>query len=217
MVVCRSLEVKLCRIANAKRLVAASAPRNSPVLSSTSVSRELRAASAISSKGDQARSDAGLRQASEETLLPEFATCTAPPSNRAAGHPAGAGRNQKSHKFGTQKRHVGSSPHPENINPDLWTDEFAFLGKPGEADIQTDLFYDYRTNAEAFPKWQEISEEVPTAAIGRMGAIRPVLHGRSQGLLARSAERRSTHHRRRPFRHGRKAGRSCRLGRQVCR
>jgi pimeloyl-ACP methyl ester carboxylesterase len=54
-----------------------------------------------------------------------------------------------------QKRHVGSSPHPENINPDLWTDEFAFLGKPGEADIQTDLFYDYRTNLEAFPKWQE--------------------------------------------------------------
>jgi pimeloyl-ACP methyl ester carboxylesterase len=55
----------------------------------------------------------------------------------------------------TQKRHLGSSPHPENIDPDLWTDELAFLSRPGEADLQTDLFYDYRTNVEAFPKWQE--------------------------------------------------------------
>jgi pimeloyl-ACP methyl ester carboxylesterase len=54
----------------------------------------------------------------------------------------------------TEKRHLGSTPHPENIDPDLWTDEFAFLSKPGEADIQTDLFYDYRTNVEAYPKWQ---------------------------------------------------------------
>jgi pimeloyl-ACP methyl ester carboxylesterase len=55
----------------------------------------------------------------------------------------------------TQKRHVGSSPHPESIDPDLWSDEAAFLSKPGEPDIQTDLFYDYRTNVEAFPRWQE--------------------------------------------------------------
>ena len=26
--------------------------------------------------------------------------------------------------------------------------------KPGQADIQSDLFYDYRTNVEAYPKWQ---------------------------------------------------------------
>ena len=32
--------------------------------------------------------------------------------------------------------------------------EFAFLSKPGQADIQSDLFYDYRTNVEAYPKWQ---------------------------------------------------------------
>jgi pimeloyl-ACP methyl ester carboxylesterase len=54
----------------------------------------------------------------------------------------------------TQKRHLGSSPHPENIDPDLWTDEFGFLSKPGEADIQTDLFYDYKSNVDAFPAWQ---------------------------------------------------------------
>jgi hypothetical protein len=38
--------------------------------------------------------------------------------------------------------------------PDLWTDEFAFLSNPGQADIQSDLFYYYRTNVDAYPKWQ---------------------------------------------------------------
>jgi hypothetical protein len=39
-------------------------------------------------------------------------------------------------------------------DPDLWTDEYAFLNSPGQAQIQSDLFYDYRTNVEAYPKWQ---------------------------------------------------------------
>lgn len=54
----------------------------------------------------------------------------------------------------TRARHVGSDPHPEKYDPDLWTDEFAFLSKPGQADIQSDLFFDYRTNVESYPKWQ---------------------------------------------------------------
>ena len=29
-----------------------------------------------------------------------------------------------------------------------------FLNQPGQVDIQTDLFYDYRTNVDAYPKWQ---------------------------------------------------------------
>jgi pimeloyl-ACP methyl ester carboxylesterase len=33
------------------------------------------------------------------------------------------------------------------------------LSKPGQADIQTDLFYDYRTNVDAYPKWQSWMRE----------------------------------------------------------
>jgi pimeloyl-ACP methyl ester carboxylesterase len=55
----------------------------------------------------------------------------------------------------TRTRHIGSDPNPEKYDPDLWTDEYAFLNKPGQADIQSDLFYDYRTNVDAYPKWQE--------------------------------------------------------------
>lgn len=54
----------------------------------------------------------------------------------------------------TRTRHVGNDPNPERYDPDLWTDEFAFLSQPGQADIQSDLFYDYRTNVDAYPKWQ---------------------------------------------------------------
>jgi len=51
-------------------------------------------------------------------------------------------------------RHIGDDPRIELYNPDLWTDEYAFLNAPGQAQIQSDLFYDYRTNVDAYPKWQ---------------------------------------------------------------
>ena len=44
-------------------------------------------------------------------------------------------------------------PNVERHDPDFWTDE-SFLNRPGEADIQSDLFYDYRTSGDAYPKWQ---------------------------------------------------------------
>jgi pimeloyl-ACP methyl ester carboxylesterase len=54
----------------------------------------------------------------------------------------------------TKTRHLGDDPRVELYDPDLWTDEFAFLNSPGQAQIQLDLFYDYRTNVENYPKWQ---------------------------------------------------------------
>jgi len=54
----------------------------------------------------------------------------------------------------TKSRHVGSDPKIELYDPDLWTDEFAFLRKPAQAGIQSDLFYDYRSNVDSYPKWQ---------------------------------------------------------------
>jgi pimeloyl-ACP methyl ester carboxylesterase len=54
----------------------------------------------------------------------------------------------------TRTRHLGNDTNVERYDPDLWTDEFAFLNQPGQADIQSDLFYDYRTNVDAYPKWQ---------------------------------------------------------------
>jgi pimeloyl-ACP methyl ester carboxylesterase len=55
----------------------------------------------------------------------------------------------------TKTRHIGDDPKVELYDPDLWTDEFAFLNAPNQAQIQSDLFYDYRTNVEAYPRWQQ--------------------------------------------------------------
>ena len=54
----------------------------------------------------------------------------------------------------TKTRHVGDDPNIELYDPDLWADEYAVLNAPGQAQIQSDLFYDYRTNVDAYPKWQ---------------------------------------------------------------
>jgi pimeloyl-ACP methyl ester carboxylesterase len=54
----------------------------------------------------------------------------------------------------TKTRHVGDDQNTELYDPDLWTDEYAFLNAPGQAQIQSDLFYDYRTNVDAYPSWQ---------------------------------------------------------------
>jgi pimeloyl-ACP methyl ester carboxylesterase len=54
----------------------------------------------------------------------------------------------------TRQRHLGASPNASLYDPDLWTDEFAFLSRPGQGDIQMDLFYDYRTNVASYPTWQ---------------------------------------------------------------
>lgn len=51
-------------------------------------------------------------------------------------------------------RHAGGSPNPERYNPELWLEEYAFLSRPGEPEIQEALLYDYRTNVASYPAWQ---------------------------------------------------------------
>jgi pimeloyl-ACP methyl ester carboxylesterase len=67
----------------------------------------------------------------------------------------------------TRQRHIGSSPHPDRYDPDLWTDEYAFLSRPGQADIQATLFLDYRTNVASYPFWQRWLRKVqpPTLVV----------------------------------------------------
>jgi pimeloyl-ACP methyl ester carboxylesterase len=59
----------------------------------------------------------------------------------------------------TKTRHIGDDPKTELYDPDFWSDEYAFLNAPGQAQIQSDLFYDYRTNVDAYPKWQAWMQE----------------------------------------------------------
>jgi pimeloyl-ACP methyl ester carboxylesterase len=95
--------------------------------------------------------------AHEEGLGPLWATRKAFWADRAR-HEAALRANLLSFDA-TRLRHVGHTPHPERYDPDAWHDEFAFLSSPGQIDIQTELFYDYRTNVERYPQWQQYMRE----------------------------------------------------------
>ena len=56
---------------------------------------------------------------------------------------------------GARQRHVAGVSRPEVIDPDTWSDEFAFLTKPGMADIQLELVHDYQSNVAAYDQWQK--------------------------------------------------------------
>ncbi|MGA8144657.1 MAG: SDR family oxidoreductase [Candidatus Acidiferrales bacterium] len=46
-------------------------------------------------------------------------------------------------KIFNRTRHPGIDSNVERYDPDVWTREFYFLSQPGQADIQSDLFYHY--------------------------------------------------------------------------
>ncbi|MCA1474998.1 alpha/beta fold hydrolase [Bradyrhizobium sp. NBAIM08] len=73
----------------------------------------------------------------------------------------------------TRLRHVGTSPHPERYDPDSWTDEHAFLSRPGQADIQAKLFLDYRSNVASYPRWQKWLREVQPPVLVVWGKYDP--------------------------------------------
>ena len=72
---------------------------------------------------------------------------------RSRGERGGASHQSPSFQT-TKTRHVGDDPNVELYDPDLWTDEYAFLNAPVQVESQSDLFYDYRTNVDAYPEWQ---------------------------------------------------------------
>ncbi|QSQ20915.1 alpha/beta hydrolase [Pyxidicoccus parkwayensis] len=54
----------------------------------------------------------------------------------------------------TKWQYTNGVPDTSLVSPDTWTVDQAGLDRPGNADIQLDLFYDYRTNLPLYPAWQ---------------------------------------------------------------
>jgi pimeloyl-ACP methyl ester carboxylesterase len=54
-----------------------------------------------------------------------------------------------------QYTHGVPESHLSRISPDAWMLDQAYLDRPGNQEIQLDLFYDYRTNVELYPEFQE--------------------------------------------------------------
>ena len=55
----------------------------------------------------------------------------------------------------TKWQYQHGTRNPEAISPDNWLVVQPLLDRPGNQDVQLDLFYDYRTNVELYPRWQE--------------------------------------------------------------
>jgi pimeloyl-ACP methyl ester carboxylesterase len=56
---------------------------------------------------------------------------------------------------GTRWQYTHGVAHPESVAPESYTLDVALLERPGNKDIQLDLFLDYASNVKLYPKFQE--------------------------------------------------------------
>ena len=55
----------------------------------------------------------------------------------------------------TQWQYTHGVSNPERLSPDAWTLDSALLARPGNDEIQLDLFGDYQSNMALYPKFQD--------------------------------------------------------------
>ena len=76
----------------------------------------------------------------------------------------------------TRSQYVDGVPDPTIVNPDLWELDQRYLELPGRDQVMLDLLYDYQTNVELYPRWQEyLRTNTPPALLpwGRHDAFFP--------------------------------------------
>ena len=56
---------------------------------------------------------------------------------------------------GTRWQYTHGVSHPDSVPPESYTLDSALLERPGNKDIQLDLFLDYASNVKLYPKFQE--------------------------------------------------------------
>ena len=55
----------------------------------------------------------------------------------------------------TRSQYVDGVADPTTVNPDLWELDQRYLELPGRDQVMLDLLYDYQSNVDAYPRWQE--------------------------------------------------------------
>jgi pimeloyl-ACP methyl ester carboxylesterase len=76
----------------------------------------------------------------------------------------------------TRSQYVDGVADPETVNPDLWELDQRYLDLPGRDRVMLDLLYDYVSNVELYPRWQEyLRTSTPPALLawGRNDAFFP--------------------------------------------
>ncbi len=55
---------------------------------------------------------------------------------------------------GIRSQYIDGVPHPERVKPESYTLDTALIARPGNMDIQLDLFLDYASNVNLYPEFQ---------------------------------------------------------------
>lgn len=59
----------------------------------------------------------------------------------------------------TRSQYLDGVSDPTRVDPAAWSHDQAHLDRPGNTEIQLDLFYDYRTNVALYPQFQRFFRE----------------------------------------------------------
>ena len=67
----------------------------------------------------------------------------------------------------TKWQYTDGSPHPDAIQPEAYHLDQALMERPGNKDVQLDLFYDYKSNVPLYPAFHEYfrKSKVPVLAM----------------------------------------------------
>ena len=74
----------------------------------------------------------------------------------------------------TKWQYTHGTRNAEVISPDNWNVDQPLLDRPGNDEIQLDMFYDYRTNVPLYPKWQRYFREYQPPTLIVWGANDPI-------------------------------------------
>ena len=100
----------------------------------------------------------------------------------------------------TQWQYTHGAANPERLSPDAWTLDSALLARPGNDEIQLDLFGDYQSNVALYPEFQEYFRTSTASASRGVGQERSILSAcRCTGLQTRQPTSRSPSARCRSF------------------
>jgi len=65
----------------------------------------------------------------------------------------------------TKWQYTHGVPDPSLVSPDNWIYDQYLLDRPGNQEIQLEMFYSYQTNVDEYPKWQKLFRKHQPPAI----------------------------------------------------
>jgi pimeloyl-ACP methyl ester carboxylesterase len=75
---------------------------------------------------------------------------------------------------GTKSQYFGGTIDPSAIAPESYSLDQYLMNRPGNKDIQLDIFYDYRTNLPLYPVWQKWMKETQVPLLAVWGKNDPI-------------------------------------------